>query len=79
LVRERERAEIILLRLEGVGLAEIAARLKTTAILKKSIPPARRSTKPTPLEFLGANSLNREASQQWAFGLGHVDHIPQPG
>jgi len=31
LVRERERAEIILLRLEGIGVAEIAARLKTTA------------------------------------------------
>lgn len=31
LARERERAEIILLRLEGVGVAEIAARLKTTA------------------------------------------------
>lgn len=31
LVRERERAEIILLRLEGVGVAKIAARLKTTA------------------------------------------------
>ena len=31
LVRERERAEIILLRLEGFGVAEIAARLKTTA------------------------------------------------
>ena len=31
MVRERERAEIILLRLEGVGVAEIAMRLKTTA------------------------------------------------
>ena len=31
LVRERERAEIILLRLEGIGVAEVAARLKTTA------------------------------------------------
>jgi hypothetical protein len=31
LVRERERAEIVLLRLEGIGVAEIAARLKTTA------------------------------------------------
>jgi hypothetical protein len=31
LVRERERAEIILLRLEGIGVAEIAARLRTTA------------------------------------------------
>jgi len=30
-VRERERAEIIFLRLEGVGVAEIATRLKTTA------------------------------------------------
>lgn len=31
MVRERERAEIILLRLEGLGVAEIALRLKTTA------------------------------------------------
>jgi transposase len=31
LVRERERAEIILLRLDGIGVAETAARLKTTA------------------------------------------------
>ena len=31
LVPERERAEIILLRVEGIGVAEIAARLKTTA------------------------------------------------
>lgn len=31
LVRERERAEIILLRLDGVGVAETAVRLKTTA------------------------------------------------
>ena len=31
LVRERERAEIILLRLEGIGVAEIAGRLRTTA------------------------------------------------
>jgi DNA-directed RNA polymerase specialized sigma24 family protein len=29
MVRERERAEIILLRLEGLGVAEIALRLKT--------------------------------------------------
>ena len=31
MVRERERAEIILLRLEGVSVAEIAVRLNTTA------------------------------------------------
>jgi transposase len=31
MVRERERAEIILLRLEGLGVTEIALRLKTTA------------------------------------------------
>ena len=31
MVRERERAEIILLRLDGVGVAEIAVRVKTTA------------------------------------------------
>ena len=31
MVRERERAEMILLRLQGVSVGEIAARLKTTA------------------------------------------------
>src|ERR1700758_4504736 len=30
-VRDRQRAEIILLRLEGVSVAEIAVRLETTA------------------------------------------------
>src|ERR1700757_594624 len=31
MVRDRQRAEIILLRLEGVSVAEIAVRLETTA------------------------------------------------
>jgi transposase len=33
MVRERERAEIILLRFDGVGVAEIAVRVKKTAKL----------------------------------------------
>lgn len=62
MVRERERAEMILLRLEGVSVAEVAARLGTT--------PKRVSTWSKRFEARGLEGLEEAA------GRGRKPSIP---
>lgn len=61
-VRDRERAEIILLRLDGVGVEAVAERLKTT--------PKRVSLWPGHFETLGLKGLDDKP------GRGHKPSSP---